>query len=193
MQVNKVNSNTNFKGVKILGGMPKTIVKAIKDNPVISNAGKHYSVHFRYSYDNYYKMTKGSDVICVVTTPDIDSKLALMLTPPHSIRREAFFVGADEPEVLSTLDIIKNTPDFFEKKIGTPRTLKQKITAFFESLQIAFFPYPGDSKVYDAKLKKILDKYRTMNMPQPDTSKADVEKLKGTLDKYKNKTMSISQ
>ena len=162
MKIGSISSNQNFKGIRISKNMPKEIVKAIKANPVIKRAGKDYSLFFRHT-----KNPKNNEFFTTlsITSPNIDSAFSLMTTPPHSIKREVEYLGTRTNGVLNKLEEIRNTPAFFEKKVGTPRTFKQKLQAVIEAWRIAFMP--SDRTVaQDAKLHKILKKYETLNMPR---------------------------
>ena len=135
MKINSINGNQNFKGIRISKNMPEEIVRAIRENPVIKRAGKNYSLFFRHSKNpkNNAFYTSLS-----VTTPNLDSPFMLLTAPPHSIKRKSHYLGIRTNGVLKELKNIENTPDFFEKMVGTPRTFKQKLIAFIEGFKIAF-------------------------------------------------------
>ncbi len=161
MKINNINSNQNFKGIRISKNMPAEIVRAIKSNPVIKKAGKNYSLWFNHSKDpkNNVYITSLS-----VTTPNIDSFFSLMTTPPHSIKRKWLYLGRRTNGVLRNLEDIEDTPKFFEDLVGTPRTFKQKLKAFIEGWKIGFMS-ENRTVAEEVKLHKILDKYKNMNMP----------------------------
>ncbi len=163
MKVNNIGANRSFKGIHISESMPREIIKAIKSNPVIKKAGKNYALYFTYD-----KNRAGIPQIagCTMTTPNIDPIFNLITTPPHSILTKYHYLGRRPNGILKSLEEIRNTPDFFEQKLGKPRTLKQRITAFFEAFKIAAFPLRDRSKEQNEQLHNIVEKYRHMNIPQ---------------------------
>lgn len=161
MSIGKIQGNQNFKGIRISKNMPKEIVKAIKSNSVIKKAGKNYSLWF-----NYAKNPRNNThyAIMSMTTPNIDSPFKLLTTPPHSIKREATYLGTRTNEILKELEDIGDTPKFFEDILGKPRTVKQKLIAFIEALKIAFIPVENRTVSQEIKMHKIFSKYKNMNM-----------------------------
>ena len=156
MSISKINANQGFKGVRISKNMPKEIVRAIRENPAIKRAGKNYSLWFSHS-ENHTLMS--------VTTPNIDSPLSLLFTPPHSIKRKSLYLGQKTSEVLENLDNIEYAPNIFERLGGTPRTFKQKFIAFLEAWKIGSMP-ENRTVSQEIKFHKIIDKYKNMNMPE---------------------------
>lgn len=162
MSIKKIQGNQSFKGIRISKNMPSEIVKVIKENPVIKRAGKNYSIWFNYGKD----FSKQQNIaIMTITTPNTDSAWRVMTTPPHSIKRASYYLGMKTNGILNELENIKKTPDFFEKRVGTPRTFKQKLRAFIEALKIRFMP-ENRTVTEEVKLHKMLDKYKNMNMPK---------------------------
>lgn len=155
MKINSLGSAQNFNGIKISKTMPKEIVKAIKENPVIQKAGKNYSLWF-----NHYK-DGGTSLL--MTSPKTDSALGLMLTPPHSIKRDSYYLGKNTHGVIEKLEEIEGMPYFFVERLGTPRTLKQRVRALLESIKIANMP-ENTTVRQEVELHKILTKYSNMNM-----------------------------
>ena len=159
MSINRIDSNQSFKGIKISKNMPKEIVMAIRENPVIKRAGKNYSLWFSHSKNN---------TMMSVTTPNIDSPFSLLFTPPHSIKRESYYLGTSMRDVLNELEDIEHTPNFFERIVGTPRTFKQRLTAFIEAWKMSRISAVADKRtvMQEVKMHKILDKYKNMNMSE---------------------------
>ena len=151
MNIEKIQGKQNFNGIRISKRMPSEIVRAIKDNPVIKKAGKNYSLWFNHS-----KNSKNNVYITSlnVTTPNIDSVFSLMTTPPHSIKTASYYLGMRTNGVLNKLENIKNTPDFFEKLVGAPRTLKQRLYSIYGAFKIAFLT---DKDIQSGKAKKVID------------------------------------
>lgn len=158
MEVCPIGTHQVFNGISISRNMPKEIAKAIKATPAIRKAGKVYSLKFSYN-------TINNQAILDMTSPNTDGIISCLLAPPHSIKRDSFILGQNQNAILDSLEDIGATPRFFAEKIGTPRTFRQKLTAFIEAFKIAFTPL-DPTVMQEAKLHKILDKYKTLNMPQ---------------------------
>ena len=157
MRIKSIEANQSFKGIKISKNMPKEIVTAIRENPVIKRAGRNYSLWFSHS-KNHTMMS--------ITTPNIDSPFSLLFTPPHSIKRKSYYLGTSTRDVLNELEDIEHMPKFFERMVGTPRTFKQRLTAFIEAWKMLKISVVPDKRtvMQEVKMHKILDKYKNMNM-----------------------------
>ena len=156
MEINPIGTKQEFNGIRISRHMPKEIAKAIKLTPALKKAGKNYSLHF------YFNKRTGQATLDM-SSPNTDTFVGLVTTPMHSIKRELFDLGTNTNAILDSIEDIGATPHFFADKIGTPRTIKQELTALSEVFKLACMP-KNRTVLQETKVDKILSKYSSMNI-----------------------------
>ena len=148
---NNLNSDQSFKGITFLYNFPEKLANEIKTNSIIKKAGRKYSLSF-----SIHSILGKDKVICTMSKPNTDSILSLMLTPQHIITTKQHIF---DPNDFSKL---RETPDFFEKKLGTKNfSLWDRIVAIGEAFRIAFLTQKdAKSGKASAVIKKINRKYQ---------------------------------
>lgn len=153
MKIAQTDMTTNFNGIRIAKNMPADIVSAIRYNPTIKNAGKHYSLGFSC-------LQRGNDrhILCLMENPRRDSAYSLMLTPPHVITRKSYWF--DYPELAK----LSKTPDFFEKMLGKEKKLSfwQRLVAVYENFKMSFL---SNKDIKSGKAEEMIEKYTAKYAP----------------------------
>jgi len=153
MKINDINSTQDFSGVKFSKKVPKEIVKAIKSNPTIKQAGKQYSLYF-----NIHKISGIEEILCTMSSPKIDSIFELMFTPPHTVTKKSHWFK------LQDIEKLKEIPDFFEQQIGKEKklTFYQRLVAIYESFKMSLLT---NQDIKSGKAHKMITNYTDKYKP----------------------------